>query len=308
MAYAAVVGTFDGVHRGHRFLLDDLSARAAKAGLTTRVYTFTDHPLSVLRPDRAPLLLSTADEKRSQLESYGIGRIDIDDFASMSSLTAREYITRLASDGVTLLLIGYDNRFGSDGLTTLRQFAGAAHGAGVTVEQAAELTDSNGMPVNSSRIRRLLTDGKIRPANDLLGYEYSITGTVVKGKQLGRTIGFPTANIELTPGSRKLLPPNGVYACRALLGTTALPAMVNIGHRPTVDAPDAPVSIEANIIDAATDSDNAAAIATSLDLYDKNLTLKFVERLRPEQRFPSLDALRAQLANDRLAAINATRR
>ena len=297
MDWAAVVGTFDGVHRGHRFLLDDLKARAKAAGLSTRVCTFSDHPLDTLRPDRSPLLLSTADEKRVLLRSCGIDRVDIDRFAPMASMTARQYIEHLASEGVKLLLIGHDNRFGSDGLTTLQQYADAASGTGVTILQAARLTDADGRPINSSRIRTFIENGDIAAANTLLGYEYNLTGTVVKGRQLGRTIGFPTANVAIESDSRKLLPPNGVYACRAVIDGKIIPAMVNIGHRPTVDHPDAPVSIEAHLITVA---------PRQLDLYGRQLTLRFVDRLRAEQRFPTLEALKEQLERDRVATLAAT--
>lgn len=286
--YAAVVGTFDGVHRGHRYLIDDLRQRALHQGLATAVYTFTDHPLAYLAPHRAPHLLTTPDEKRTLLRDTGVDLIDITPFHTIARLTAREYILRLASQGVRLLLIGYDNRFGSDRLTTLSQFIHAAHGTGITVEQARELTTPDGLDINSTRIRQALTHADIPLANDLLGYRYSITGTVVHGKQLGRTIGFPTANLQLPPDTRKHPLPTGVYACTATLhdGTTH-PAMVNIGHRPTVDTPHAPSTIEAHIIGLDT------------DLYDTTLTLHIHRRLRDEQRFDSLQALQAQLTRDR---------
>ncbi len=290
--YAAVVGTFDGVHRGHRYLLDDLHRRAVKAGLSTCVYTFTDHPLATLRPEKAPKLLSTVTEKLSMLDACTIDRIEIKPFSDVVAMTARQYIELLATNGVKLLLIGHDNRFGSDGLVTLQQFRQAATDTGVTVEQAAELTTLDGRDINSSRIRRLLTSGQITEANELLGYEYGITGTVVKGKQLGRTIGFPTANVDTGNNTRKLIVPNGVYACRAIIGKSIVPAMVNIGHRPTVDTPDAPISIEAHLIDY------------DHDLYDRTLTLQIVDRLRDERPFPTLAALKSQLHHDRLTTLS----
>ena len=290
--YAAVIGTFDGVHRGHRYLIDDLCRRARIRGLGTAVFTFTDHPLATLAPERAPHLLTTVEEKSSLLRSTGVDKVDIKPFGTISTLTARLYIERLATLGIRLILIGYDNRFGSDGLTTLSQFIQAADDTGVTVEQASGLTTSDGLTINSSRIRFALTQGDISLANELLGYHYSLSGTVVRGKQLGRTIGFPTANLQLPPDTRKLLVPRGVYACQATLhdGTTH-PAMVNIGHRPTVDHTDAPDTIEAHII-------NHRA-----DLYDTPLTLRFHRRLRQEQPFPNLKALSDQLATDRFQTL-----
>lgn len=292
--YAAVIGTFDGVHTGHRYLLADLRDRAAALGLSTCACTFTDHPLATLRPQSAPPMLTTPAEKLSMLRALGIDRIDITPFVDVASMTARRYITQLASKGVRLILIGHDNRFGSDGLKTLQQFIDAARDTGVTIEQAVELTTPDGCDINSSRIRSLLAQGRLTQANELLGYRYRITGTVVKGKQLGRTIGFPTANLQPSAADRKVIPANGVYACLATVDGMSLPAMVNIGHRPTVDTADAPISIEAHLIDC------------DQDLYDHTLTLEFIERLRDEQRHPTLDALRAQLERDRAATLAAT--
>lgn len=291
--YAAVVGTFDGVHRGHRYLIDDLCRRAGQRGLATALFTFTDHPLSTLAPDRAPRLLTTVEEKLSLLGTTGIDHIDIKPFDTIATLTARQYIEQLSALDVKLLLIGYDNRFGSDGLTTLSQFVQASQDTGVTVEQAIELTTPDGLDINSSHIRRTIANGEISLANDLLGYHYSLTGTVIHGKQLGRTIGFPTANLQLPSGTRKLPVPRGVYACLATLhDNTTHPAMVNIGHRPTVDTPGAPDSIEAHII------------GLQADLYDTPLTLHFISRLRQERAFPSLQALQAQLDQDRRQTID----
>lgn len=288
--YAAVVGTFDGVHRGHRYLLDELGRRAAARGLATRVYTFTGHPLATLCPERAPFMLTTPAEKVGLLGQSGIDEYSICDFAEVAPMTAREYIEMLAGQRVELLLIGYDNRFGSDRLVTVDQFVEAARGTGVEIQQAPELTDADCRPINSSRIRQLITDGDITAANALLGYRYELTGPVVRGKQLGRTIGFPTANQYVADG-HKLIPADGVYACLARVDGREYPAMVNIGHRPTVDRPEAPISIEAHIIGA------------DADLYDRMLTLKVCDRLRDERRFDSLDALRRQLELDRASTL-----
>lgn len=288
--YAAVVGTFDGVHRGHRYLLDELGQMAAGRGLATRVYTFTDHPLATLCPGRAPRLLTTVAEKIDRLDRSGIDQYHISDFAQVAPMTARQYIEWLAAEGVTLLLIGHDNRFGSDRLVTLDQFVEAARDTGVEILQAPELTDADGRPINSSRIRQLIADGDITAANSLLGYQYQLHGPIVHGKQLGRTIGYPTAN-QYVGDERKLILANGVYACRANVGGRDYPAMVNIGHRPTVDRHDAPRSIEAHIIGA------------DGDLYDEMLTLSVCAKLRDERPFANIDALRQQLDLDRAATL-----
>ncbi|MCM1448770.1 MAG: riboflavin biosynthesis protein RibF [Clostridiales bacterium] len=289
--YAAVVGTFDGVHLGHRYLLDDLKSRASRRGLGTRIYTFTGHPLTTLCPERAPRLLTTAVEKLELLDSIGVDFVYMADFSTVASMTAREYVELLASQGVRLLLVGHDNRFGSDGLVEFSQFVEAARCTGVEIEQAAELTTPDGRDINSSRIRSLITGHNISQANELLGYEYRLTGKVVHGKQLGRTIGFPTANVQLPPLSQKLQVPNGVYACRTVIDGETIPVMVNIGHRPTVDRADSLTSIEAHLI------------GYDADLYGQLLTLRFVRFLRHEQRFASLEELKAALVCDRDATL-----
>ncbi len=288
--YAAVVGTFDGVHRGHRYLLDHLLRRARAEGLATRVYTFTRHPLATIAPDKAPAPLLSLRQKADRLRQTGIDDLRTDDFSALRGLTARQYLERLASEGVRLLIVGHDNRFGSDGLRSLGEFQQAAAGLPVAVEQAPELT-IGGCPVNSSAIRSLIAAGDIAGANALLGYPYAISGTVVSGRQLGRTIGFPTANL-LPADPELLLPPTGVYAATATAGDRHLPAMLNIGHRPTVDSPDSPVTIEAHII------------GLDSDLYGKPLTLQLQGRLRSEQRFDSVESLRRQLEADRKATLD----
>lgn len=290
---AAVTGTFDGVHRGHRYLIGRLRDLAAgRSCAVVRAYTFDRHPLEVIAPAKAPLLLTPTERKVELLRRAGADDVSVDRFADIRSLTAAEYIARLASQGVTLLMIGHDSRFGSDRPSSLADYVEAARGTGVEIVRGPELTDPSGHPINSSTIRTLIAAGDMATANSLLGYTYSITGRVEAGKQLGRTIGFPTANLH-PDADRQLIPSRGVYAALAAIdGTTAeLPAMVNIGHRPTVDAPDAPDTVEAHII------------GYDGDLYGRPMSLHFVERLRSERRFPNIDALRRQLVIDRDAAL-----
>ncbi len=288
---AAVVGTFDGVHRGHCFLLANLRAMARERGLSTRVYTFTDHPLVTIAPDRAPRMLDTLVEKTERLKSAGIDDVVVEPFTDVRSLTARQYIERIAAEGVRLLLVGHDNRFGCDGLRTLSQFVEAADGLGVEVMQAPELTDGDGATINSTQARQLIEHGDVAAAASVLGYYYTLAGTVVDGKHLGRTIGFPTANVSPHPHERKIIPGNGVYACEATVGGLTFPAMVNIGSRPTVNNDKEQVSIEAHLIGL---NDN---------IYGRKITLRFLARLRDEQKFKSLEALCGQLERDRLEAL-----
>lgn len=281
---AAVVGTFDGLHRGHRFLLEKVKEMAALRGMDTRVYTFSDHPLRVIAPERAPLLLNTLTEKRDKLKEFGINQIEVADFENLRHLTAREFIKKMADEGVRLLVIGHDNRFGCDGLKTLPQFIAASDDLPVEIVQAPQLTDGD-RAINSTIIRKMLSEGKVQEAGAMLGYNYSLSGRVVAGKQLGRTIGFPTANIQ--PEATKIIPAAGVYACIVNIGAREMPAMVNIGSRPTVDNPGAPLSIEAHII------------GLDEDIYGREVTLEFMQRMRDEQKFPDLAALHAQLERDR---------
>lgn len=289
----AAVGTFDGVHLGHRFVIDRMKEIAARQGLSTCVYTFTDTPLVTLAPAKAPRQLSTPAEKVRLLEEACVDRCVMRDFGELAPLTAREFIAMLARDGVKVLLIGYDNRFGSDGLVTLEEFREAASGTGVCVEQAPELRTGDGKPLNSTVIRHAIMAGDIIKANKLLGYNYSLTGRVEHGKALGRTIGFPTANVG-DVSCRKLIPALGVYACEARVGSRSYRSMVNIGHRPTVAGGESTVTIEAYLV------------GYEGDLYGKEISLRFERRLRDERRFASLDELKAQLTLD-LASVTSPR-
>lgn len=288
---AAVVGTFDGVHLGHRYLLDRLTAVAAADGLSTRVYTFTGHPLESIDPAHAPGRLTTPAAKERKLREAGIDDVVTDDFARIRHLTAHQYICRLASEGVRLLLVGHDNRFGSDGLHTLDEFRDAARGTNVEIIQAPELTGPEGNSISSSAIRALIAAGRVGEAAQLLGRPYSLAGTVEHGKHLGHTIGFPTANLR-PDDPAQLIPERGVYAARAITPCGTFPAMLNIGSRPTVDRPGAPSTIEAHII------------GFDGDIYGRHLTLEFLRRLRPEKRFDGIEPLRRQLEADREATLD----
>lgn len=288
---AAVVGTFDGVHIGHRFLIDKLTSIARERCLTTRVYTFTDHPLVTLAPDRAPAMLNSLIEKTERLKEAGINDVKVLPFAGIRDLTARQFIERVAKEGVQLLLVGHDNRFGSDGLHTVEDFVKAADGLDVEMHQAPELTDDLGRAVNSTRARQFLENGDIGSAIGILGYHYMLSGKVVEGHHLGRTIGFPTANVAPYDNERKVIPGNGVYICEATVLGKTYPAMVNVGSRPTVNNDREAISIEAHII------------GMDEDIYGKEVSLTFLTRLRDEMRFGDLSTLRQQLECDRKATL-----
>lgn len=289
---AASVGMFDGVHAGHAFLLRCLGDVARERGLRSCAVTFRNHPLSEIRPDAAPRLLSTSGEKLSLLAAAGADDCLLLHFDwQLRSMSSEAFMIMLHDRyGVDALLLGFNNNFGCDRGLSFDDYRAIGERAGVEVLKAPEFR-GDGCGVSSSSIRRIVASGDVAQAARLLGRRYTLTGPVVAGKQLGRTIGFPTANI-LPDCADKLIPGNGVYAARAFAPSgLVFPAMVNIGRRPTVDRPGAPVSIETHLI------------GFSDDLYSRSVTLEFVEFLRGESRFNSIDALRSQLENDRDATL-----
>lgn len=274
---AAVVGTFDGVHLGHSFLLESLRSQAARRGLQPMVVTFADHPLKQIAPDRVPPGLMSVERRRSLLQAEGVEVVVLDFNSRLRSLTAAQFLEMLHNRyGVELFLLGFNNRIGSDRLGA-ESLAGKTIG-GVEVLAADEHPQ---LCVSSSLVRAALSRGDVEEAAQMLGRPYSIEGKIVTGKQLGRTIGFPTAN--LLPDPTTAIPAVGVYAGEML----GYPAVINIGHRPTVEGRnDAPLSIEAHLI------------GFSGDLYGRTAELTFIRRLRGEKRFESLDALKTQIQKD----------
>lgn len=289
---ACVVGTFDGVHRGHIYLLEQLKQQARQRGLLPEVYTFDCHPLSIVAPGRQPVRLMD-NARRNALLARALGGnagcVHELDFAAIRKLTAREFLAMLAGQGVKMVMIGHDNRFGSDRPSSVAQYRDAAAGTGIEIVEANELTDDALGQVNSSHIRRLIACGDITGANSLLGRHFSLTGTVTHGRQLGRTIGFPTANITVDD-LHAALPSPGVYAAVTCIDGVRYPAMLNIGLHPTVDRGGETPTIEAHII------------GYDGDLYGITLTLELTTRLRDTRRFDTLDHLKQQLASDREAA------
>ncbi len=286
----AVVGTFDGVHRGHRFLLDFMMSQAQQRYLEPSVITFSQHPLTVIRPHNVPKQLTTIDERISMLQECGVEScimLDFDD--ELRRQSARQFLEMILSDyGVKVLVIGFNTRFGSDCIDSFEEYEKLGNEVGIEVIQAPEY----GSGICSSAIRNMLKNSKISEVNDALGYCYSIVGKVVKGKQLGRTIGFPTANIEVND-DKKLIPATGVYVVNVNIPhlDKTYRGMLNIGRRPTVDIANAPISIEVHIIDFGG------------DIYGKEVSVKFIKHIREERPFPSLDALIEQLTLDRQEAM-----
>lgn len=280
----ATIGFFDGVHRGHQFLLERLKRCASEKNLPTLVVTFADSPARLLSPDSQVQLLTTPTEKIALLGQSGIDYCLMLNFdEKLVQLRAEEFLTLLHRHfGVRHLLLGYDHHFGSDGLSELADYQKIGKKIGVGIAQAEPLK-IDGKIVGSRIIRQLLVDGKVDQANALLGYDYTLSGMVQHGQAIGRTIGFPTANLAVAP--RKLQPRGGVYAIETEISGKKHRGLLNIGTRPTISGIEQ--TVEAHIIDF------------DDDIYGKNLTIKVQHRLRDEQKFASLTELEHQIEIDR---------
>ncbi len=230
--YCATIGFFDGVHRGHQFMIDSLTEMAHARGRQSLVITFDRHPRQVVHADYIPQLITTADEKLQLLKATAADRIEVLHFdTEMAQLSAYEFMRRVLHEkyGVALLLTGYDNRFGHNRTEGFDDYVRYGAEMGMEVVRNTPI-DIDGLRVSSSLIRRLLAEGNILEANNCLGHPYSIAGSVAHGFQEGRRIGFPTANI-VPESTEKLVPQNGVYATRVSIeGGEWMPAMLNIGN------------------------------------------------------------------------------
>lgn len=280
------VGTFDGVHRGHRDVVEKLVARANKLGIPSVLVTFDPHPMEVVNPAAAPLLLTTREEKLEVLAETGLEYLAVVPFtAALSGFSADEFVSRVLRRcfRMTELLIGYDHGFGRQRAGNAEVLEELGKREGFRVEVIAPVASRGGQSISSTSIRRAVAGGDLGRAAESLGRPYSVSGKVVPGDQRGRTIGFPTLNLGAPP-PRKLLPPEGVYAVRAQTPKGQFGGMMNLGPRPTFG--DAATSLEAHLFD------------TAGDLYGEAVRLDFIARLRETRKFPSPEALRAQLATD----------
>lgn len=288
----ATVGMFDGVHLGHRHLLRSLIDEGDRRGLATMVVTFLRHPLGAIAPQRQPPpAVSTLAERLLLFESTGIGECLLLDFdRQLMNMPARDFLCLLRDRfSVLAFLAGFNNSFGCDTSLTYDDYGRIAGEEHIEFLCATQFDSGHDKTViSSSAIRDLIgIQGKVEEAAIMLGRPFTISGTVIHGNAVGRTIGFPTANI-LPDSPDKLIPCNGVYACQAILpghDGKILPAMVNIGDRPTFDDKRGR-SIEAHII------------SLDHDIYGLPLSLRFLKRIRDERRFDSPQALRDQLAAD----------
>ena len=282
-------GFFDGVHVGHRLVIKQLVEAAAVRGDESMVMTFWPHPRNVLQKESRSLrLLTTLAEKRDMLHGLGVDHVEVLPFTKeFSTMTMREYLHMLMEKyGVKTVLLGYDNRFGSDAAGA-DEVAAAAVELGLEVLRVEMVPSEKGFAVSSTKIRERLEEGDVEGASAMLGYDYSLQGVVVAGNRLGRTIGFPTANMQLYE-PLKLIPGNGVYFVKVKTLGNHYYGMCNIGCRPTVGTGNAR-TIETNIFDF------------DEDIYGLDLEVTFISRIREEVRFDSLDDLRIQLEKDRNA-------
>ena len=282
-------GFFDGVHVGHRLVIKQLVEAAAVRGDESMVITFWPHPRNVLQKEARSLrLLTTLAEKREMLLGMGVDHVEVLPFTrDFSSMTMREYLQMLMEKyGVKTVLLGYDNRVGSDAAGA-DEVAAAAEELGLEVLRAEMVPSEKGYAVSSTKIRERLEAGDIEGATAMLGYDYSVHGVVVAGNRLGRTIGFPTANMQLYE-PLKLIPGNGVYFVKVQTLGKHYYGMCNVGYRPTVGMGNAR-TIETNIFDF------------DEDIYGLDLEVTFISRIREEVKFDSLDELRVQLEKDRAA-------
>ncbi len=286
------IGTFDGVHLGHRKILAETVSKSKEYNSRNFLITFDPHPRTVVSENYKMKLLTTKEEKIELLEKAGIENVYIVNFTKeFAQLSSEDFVKEILCDkiGARHLVIGYDHKFGKDrkGDEHLLLSLGKKYGFDVTTVGPVEM---NGEIISSTLIRRYLLAGKVRKANDLLGREYSLTGKVVKGSMRGRELGFPTANIEVN-SKNKLIPSNGVYIVKVKLEDRIKFGVLNIGFRPTF-GDEEELFVEVHILDFRE------------EIYNFEITVNFLEHLRPEIKFGSKEELIEQIKKDREEAIN----
>jgi len=279
------IGSFDGVHLGHQHLIKKLVDGAHAVGAPAVVLTFHPHPVVVLRGKIGAIYLTLPEERADILSGLGVDMVIMEPFTrELAQTSARDFIKRLNNRlGLNHLLIGHDFALGRgrEGNFDVLSKLGLEYGFEV---EEVEVVQSQGEIISSSQIRLLLEAGDVNRAGQWLGRPYLVSGKVISGDRRGRSIGFPTANLSVTPG--KILPTSGVYACRAWVDGQVWGGATNIGVRPTFDGQGSALHLEAHLLDY------------SGDLYGQTISLEFIERLRGEVRFPDIQALIAQISQD----------
>lgn len=287
--YVATMGFFDGVHAGHRYLLTQLKSLAKEQGKKTLVITFDNSPRSIINTTSAPRLLTTTQEKLFQLEELDIDACALLHFSTkIANMTAKEFINDVIYKwlGITTLLVGYDHRFGHDREEGFEDYVRYGNEIGLSIAKATEFKNKDELQVSSSAIREALDRGDIPTANKMLTRPYTITGTVTEGKQIGRTIGYPTANVMVNDKNKEI-PQNGVYAVKVTDNEThKYYGILNIGNRPTLED-NRGQTIEVHLINE------------NKNLYGHRLRLDFIQRLREERRFANLEELKEAIGGDK---------
>ena len=284
------IGTFDGVHLGHQKIVAQITKNADDLNCESLVLTFFPHPRMVLQESTEMKQLNTLNEKIALLDNLGIENLVVHPFdKEFSRLTAEKFVKKVLVDvfKIKKIIIGHDHRFGRNRTATIDDLINFGETYGFEVEQISA-EEINEVSISSTKIRNALLEGNIELATNYLGYDYSLTGIIFKGKQLGRTIGYPTANITIEE-DYKLIPNNGVYIAKSVLNGKTVFGMMNIGTRPTVDG--TKQTIEINFFDF------------KQDLYGQKITISLLHRMRSEQKFESIDALKNQLGKDKKTAL-----
>jgi len=286
------IGTFDGVHLGHQKIINKLIGIANEERLQALVLTFFPHPRTIVQEDASIKLINTIDEKAGLMKSYGVDHLVVKEFTKeFSRLTALEYVRDVLVNKLHVkhIIVGYDHHFGRNrtaNINDLKEY-GAFYGFKVTEIDAHEVGD---VAVSSTKIRAALTKGDIITANHFLGYNFMLTGLVVKGQGLGKTIQFPTANLKIEE-SYKLIPKKGVYLVQSVIDAQLVYGMMNIGTNPTVSDADK-ISVEVFFFDF------------DQSIYGQVLIIQLLDRIRDEIKFPKIEDLKLQLESDSQKAIN----
>lgn len=285
------IGTFDGVHIGHKKIIDKIVRNCQSENLESTILTFFPHPRMVLNEKSDIKLLNTINEKSELLAKNGIQNLIIQKFdKTFSELSAEEFVVNVLVKQLNIqkIIIGHDHHFGKNRSANIDDLIVFGKKYNFEVEQIP-VQEIDDVAVSSTKIRNAIIEGKISLANEYLGYNYHISGNVVKGKQLGRTIGFPTANINLDE-DYKLIPKLGVYIVSSIIENKTVLGIMNIGIKPTFNEKN--LTIEVHFLDF------------DADLYDKKITVSILEFIRSEQKFDGIDALKSQIEKDKLFALN----
>lgn len=280
------LGTFDGLHRGHLDVIGTAKQEAEHTGAKLAVFTFSNHPLEWINPAHVPVALVTPAVKLQLLENLGVDvLIDIPFNQLVADLLPQQFLERLSALNYSCLVVGENFTYGQRGMGNVYTLAASAQALGFKLI-VRKLVSNNGTIISSTEIRRLITDGEVQQAAKMLGRSYSISGIVAHGNERGRLLGYPTANLELVD-AHVAIPLGGVYAVRAYVDGGVYGGMANIGKNPTFGDVEKPM-LETNIF------------GFSGDIYGKTLTIEFVQRIRGEVKFTGIDALKEQLAQDKL--------